>query len=226
MSNPNLSYLNCGANQLPSLNLVANTQLGDLRCFNNQITSLDLTLQLALYGLHATQNQIGVLDLSNSVDLTFIDCSNNLLTGLNVKNGNNINLTNFIANNNPSLTCIQVDSVGYMNANWSTAKDTSASYNTNCLGCLVNIPDLNFKNELLSNPAINLNGNGEIECSEAIAFAAPLFLDNLVILDFTGLEAFVNIPYLQCINNDMSSIDLSANINLNHLKTKQTATNI
>jgi len=52
------------------------------------------------------------------------------LTVLNVKNGQNVKLTNLVATSNPSLTCIQVDDTSASHQGW--VKDTTANYNNDC----------------------------------------------------------------------------------------------
>ena len=81
--------------------------------------------------------------------------------------------------------------------------------------CTVSIPDTNFKNALLANPAINTNSDGEIQCSEATAFYGTINVANLGIQDMTGIEAFVNITSLICNNNTLTvPLNVSANVNL------------
>ena len=58
-------------------------------------------------------------------------CHNNQLTSLDVRNGNNTNVTQFIAFNNPNLLCIDVDNVDLSTENWTNI-DTWASFSTNC----------------------------------------------------------------------------------------------
>jgi len=52
-----------------------------------------------------------------------------------MQNGNNSNLTSFYANNNPALTCIQVDNPTFMNTNFGGIYyiDAGASFSTNCI---------------------------------------------------------------------------------------------
>ncbi len=79
---------------------------------------------------------------------------------------------------------------------------------------IVNIPDANFKNELLNNyPVIDTNGDGEVELSEAqtITYLGVAFSS---IQDLTGIEAFTNLVNLDCRNNELSSLDLSNNMAL------------
>ncbi len=81
----------------------------------------------------------------------------------------------------------------------------------------VNIPDLNFKNALLTNSSINLNSDGEIDQTEASTFQGVLFLSNLNISDLSGIEAFTSIFYLDVSNNNLNTLDLQSNTNLSTL---------
>jgi len=155
MANTALTYLNCGANQLTSLNVSANTALATLNCSNNQLTSLNVYVNIALSVLGCYNNQLTSLNVSANTALTYLDCSYNQLTSLNVsantalyilacyfnqlsslnlQNGNNSNLLNFGATNNPALTCIQVDNPTLMNTNFGGINyiDAGASFSTNC----------------------------------------------------------------------------------------------
>ncbi len=78
----------------------------------------------------------------------------------------------------------------------------------------VNIPDANFKAQLLANFSINGNGDGEIQVSEAANFSGSLFLDYDGIADLTGIEAFTAITFLSCNNNQISFVDVSNNVAL------------
>jgi hypothetical protein len=65
-----------------------------------------------------------------------LSCKNNQLTSLDVRNGNNINIDHssypgFKTENNPNLTCIDVDDVNYSTTNW-TDIDPQHYFSTNC----------------------------------------------------------------------------------------------
>jgi len=81
----------------------------------------------------------------------------------------------------------------------------------------VTIPDANFKAYLVGNTAINTNGDGEIQVSEAQAFTGTISCGFLDISDLTGIEAFVNIKSLFCNNNFLTALDLSNNTALETL---------
>jgi len=83
--------------------------------------------------------------------------------------------------------------------------------------CIVNIPDPNFKNALLTHfPMIDTNGDGEIQCSEAEAYTGAIELFNIFpkITDLTGIEAFVNITSLDVGAANLTTLDLSSNTSL------------
>ena len=83
---------------------------------------------------------------------------------------------------------------------------------------IVNIPDANFKTELLSNtPVIDTSGDGEIQVIEAEAYTGFIGVEFCNIYDLTGIEAFTNLNDLFCYGNHLTTIDLSANINLTSL---------
>ncbi len=107
---------------------------------------------------------------------------------------------------------------------------------------IVNIPDANFKAKLLSaSPnnyfasvetplydaindiwyvsnynTIDINNDGEIQVSEALAIKW-LRLDNASISNMSGIEAFLNLQYLNCANNQLTNLDLSLLTNLQYL---------
>ena len=82
---------------------------------------------------------------------------------------------------------------------------------------IVNIPDANFKNRLLSYSTINTNADSEIQISEAIAYNGHFTAWNVGITDLTGIEAFVNLTSLDVSGNNIASIDLSSNNSLVNL---------
>ena len=215
-NNTALTWLKCDDNQLTSLDVSNNTALNDLKCNNNQLTSLDVSNNTALTYMRCYENQLTSLDVSNNFDLTNLECNNNQLTSLdvsnntalielwcnnnqltclNVKNGNNMNM--FVAENNPNLTCIEVDDPTWSTANWTVINsniDAGVTFNTNCnypTGCFAtniteNTNSINFypnpTNDLIT---INIEGNNK-----------PF---NVEVYDFTG-------RLLQTTNNTTISL--------------------
>ena len=92
---------------------------------------------------------------------------------------------------------------------------------------IVTIPDANFKAKLLSASvdsgiaedsagnfiAIDTNSDGEIEVSEALT-VYRLNVSSSYVSNLTGIEAFLNLQFLQCHNNQLTSLNISALVNL------------
>ncbi len=93
-----------------------------------------------------------------------------------------------------------------------------AKYRNSAPAPTVHIPDPNFKAYLVGNTAINTNGDGEIQVSEAEAFMGEINCQGRNVSDLTGIEAFVKITTLKCgYNHQLTNIDVSKNIALSHL---------
>ena len=80
-------------------------------------------------------NQLDTLDVSANTALTDLYCLLNQLTSLDVRNGNNTNMTLFIVEFNSNLTCINVDNATWSTANWTVANgniDPQHYFSNNC----------------------------------------------------------------------------------------------
>lgn len=100
---------------------------------------------------------------------------------------------------------------------------------------IVNIPDANFKNLLLSadtnnfsyvaknsegmSMVVDVNDDGQIQTTEAAAvWELNVFYTSQPITSLTGIEAFTNLRVLNCSNTHITQIDLSNLLNLKELK--------
>ncbi|GAA3792018.1 hypothetical protein GCM10022271_25500 [Corallibacter vietnamensis] len=203
--NLNLETLYCFQNQLQNLDVSNNTQLTYLDCSNNQLTVLNLDQNQYLERLYCTDNDLLVLDVSLNGDLYTLSCYNNNLHGLNVANANNTNFNLFQANNNPNLTCIQVDDATYATANW-TDIDATASFSDFCYTL---IPDPNFEQALMDLGLDNFM-DGQVQTSN-INGVINLNVSNKNIADLTGIEDFVSLEILDCSSNNLTNLDFSNN---------------
>ena len=70
-----------------------------------------------------------------------------------------------------------------------------------CHAQIVNIPDVNFKNFLLS--GYDSNNDNEIQFSEANSVNGLMYIAGLGISNMNGIEAFTNIDELYCHNNQI-----------------------
>ncbi|MFV0572318.1 MAG: T9SS type A sorting domain-containing protein [Xanthomarina gelatinilytica] len=206
--NLNMETLYCFQNQLQVLDVSNNTQLTYLDCSYNQLTVLDVDQNQYLERLYCTNNDLLVLDVSLNGDLYTLSCYSNNLHGLNVANANNTNFNLFQANNNPNLTCIQVDDATYATANW-TDVDATASFSDFCYTL---IPDTNFEQALMDLGLDNFM-DGQVQTSN-INGVINLNVSNKNIADLTGIEDFVSLEILDCSNNNLTSLDFSNNFQL------------
>ncbi|MFA9389062.1 MAG: BACON domain-containing protein [Prolixibacteraceae bacterium] len=251
-SNLKLISLDMESNHIAEIDLSGNVELQSLYCNNNELINLDLTHNLKLTTLYCESTEVSSLDLSNNINLESLFCHNNLfynldlqkntklkclrcsgsqnLVSLNLKNGNNANITHneqycFELTNIPNLSCVTVDDPAYSETNWGGNFDVGVEFSLNCnVSDIVYIPDANFKAALVGNLSINSNGDAEIQVSEAEAYTGQIYIvsnwdtpDNEKISDLTGVEAFTLIYKLNCNNNLLTTIDVSKNTALTYL---------
>jgi Leucine-rich repeat (LRR) protein len=203
--------------KLKTINIEASTLLETLRLKDNELTVIDLSNQAALKHLDLENNLLeDFLNLSLSTDLsTMVNISNNNLIGIDLSNGNNTGMSNVNFANNPNLTCIEVDNVSYppTNAGWVNAPVNSYSLDCSSL-YLVDIPDVNFEQALID-AGFDTNGlTGNILKTEAEAVTS-LSMVNKNISDLTGIEYFTNVTFLNIFTNNISTLSLVNNVNLN-----------
>ncbi len=214
--NTALNILGCSDNSLGVLDVSNNAGLSKLYCDYNNLTDIDISHNSALITFDCTHNSIFHLDVSVNTTLSNFYCSGNpVLNTLNIANGHNTDFSAFDASNNPDLTCIKVDDVAYATTTWTVGNgsiDSGASFSLNCAcTAILNIPDANFKAALLANPAINTNGDNEIQVCEADAFTGTIDVNGLSIAQLAGIQNFPNITGLLCGGNTISTVDLSYN---------------
>lgn len=205
----------------------ASAYTGTINVENKNINDLTgIEAFTALTVLKCGYNSLRNLDISANTALINLFCYNNNLIYLNVANGNNQNMVNVKASNNPNLPCIQHDT-GFNpanNSNWR--KPVKASWSDNCgppCTSIVNIPDANFKAALLDHGVgikgdgealIDTNRDGEICITEAQAYTGLISVYSKNISDLTGIEAFTSLTKLWCGYNSLTNIDVSNNTSL------------
>lgn len=210
-----LAKISCNDNRLTKLDFSLNTDLSFLSCGNNQLVEIDLSNNPLLDQIHVEQNQLTHLDVSGNAKLYSFSCNDNQLVFLDVRNSNNSHIAHFNASGNTDLSCINVSDVAYASANWIDI-DPGVVFSTDC-SPVVHIPDANFKACLLANSAINTNGDGEIQVSEAQAYDGTIDVTRQNVKDMTGIEAFTELAKLQCGSNVLPQLDVSANTKLIYL---------
>ena len=154
------------------------------------------------------------LDLSANASLTTVSIKNTKLSSLNIKNGNNSIISQFILAHNPFLNCVQVDNATAAHSGWRP--DDGVYYSEDCAlpaPCAVTIPDELLRFYLLYDANANSNNDGVLQCSEAAAFTGELFF-NATINDFTGIEAFTAVTILRFYYMPATSLNLTQNTSL------------
>ena len=112
----------------------------------------------------------------------------------------------------------------------ATVDDGSCIYSCQLTGTNINlthIPDANFRAALVATTTItssswrdfngNANPSGVYILHTDIANITQVSVDNQSIADLTGIECFTALTYLNCSNNNLTSLDVSQNTALDDL---------
>ncbi|MCG2417528.1 T9SS type A sorting domain-containing protein [Aequorivita sp. F47161] len=124
--NPSLKDLICGQNQLTEIVFNPQMNLFEFNCTGNNLTSLDVSQHISLRYLGCSLNQLTELDLSNNTNLLEVRAhSNPPLNKVDIRNGNNIHIDQFLLYNSPNLPYIYVDDCEYSTLNWTDIDPTT-----------------------------------------------------------------------------------------------------
>lgn len=107
----NLSWIQCGGNNISTMNTSNNPNLKFIHCNGNQINSIDV---------------------SNNPLLFYLECRNNELTALDFRNRSSGSLPYLNPRNNENLLCISVDDTAYAYSSLYFFRDSTTHYSTNC----------------------------------------------------------------------------------------------
>ena len=215
----NLTDLNCDTNYtLDVTDFSPLTSLVNLNFSNTNLRSLNLSSNTLLETLTIDFMSGFYLDLSSNTALTSISANSSDLNSLNIKNGNNANITSFDARFN-QFTCISVDdpTASYLST-WQ--KDNKASFESDC--STTNIIDTNFEYHLENHDADgnvvsvgspNSMGNGILNDGKVftsrIENVTYLNISGNSIDELDGLEAFESLEILDCSENNFNEFDFS-----------------
>ena len=235
--NPALMYLYCSINQLTKLDVSENPALVDLSCSGNQLTELDVSSNTALKRLYCNNNQLTSLDTENCTILTNLACDNNEYS-VEVYSGTRIldlsilpgkfdvdkmsNPTN--AYQNPDRTLTVNPNVNKVTYDYSINENESL-YATFTLNVTVipegsiginasNFPDPNFRAYVKAK--FDTDKNNSLSESERNA-VTEIDVREENISNLYGIQFFPNLLYLNCMKNQLSSLDVSQNAKLVHL---------
>ena len=232
--NTALTHLECFQNNLIHLDLSQNTALTYLNCYGSNILNLDLSQNIALTYLNCSENFMTELNLSQNPSLIEINCRGALshfgsypigaLRHLDLRNNNNINITNLNAQHNPNLHCINVDDSTWSGNSISINVDNHTIFSNDCNNVQYSssgytaIFDSNFEQRLIDLGYDTIQ-DGQVLTSNIINVDS-LFLSgtsNIKISNLSGIEDFTNLIYLECDNNPLTLLDLTQNLDLKYL---------
>ncbi|MFK8060432.1 MAG: ELWxxDGT repeat protein [Polaribacter sp.] len=223
IGNQRIEKLNISYNNIVSFDARNLRQLETFTCKNNEMVTLQLLSNVGLKSLIVRNNNLISIDLSDAENLEELWINDNNLTNVNLKNGvgNLSKLTVFTAINNESLNCIEVEDITYANENLTNIDaQTSFTFNCDFVG-QVYIPDNKFEKILIE---LNLDTEednyvlrGNIKNIKELNLSGNNS-DPEKIMDLTGIEAFVNLQKLNISFNNLNTVDLSKNIQLEELR--------
>jgi len=245
-NNTKLQILYCYSNQLSSLDLESNTTITDLYCYDNKLTSLTLSENNSLSNLKCNNNNFlfsGLKKIKDSYSDLSYSSWHKLFSLINETDGYIIEYSSEVevSNVNTIFTWYDLDNnivdesfiskvedgiFKFLQTGIFRCKMTNTTFPTIELeteaiainkNSIIDIPDANFKNALLSKVSLDINKDDEISEAEAALCTGQLGVSNQGIADLTGIEHFINITSLVCSNNMLSDLDLCQNNKLRSL---------
>jgi gliding motility-associated-like protein len=184
-----LRHLNCGYNELTTIDLVKNTALETLSidhnklssldvsqnillkslfCSNNRLTAIDVRNNTSLLGLSCALNQISSLDLSKNLFLRELSCNGNNLSSIDISINTDLQYFDIHSNQLTSLNVTKNTKLLILNChhNQLTSLDVSANSNLINFWCDNNqLTSLNLKNGRNSGiTAMDFKTNPTLSC--------------------------------------------------------------
>jgi Leucine-rich repeat (LRR) protein len=174
--------------------------------FNSGIT--------ALTTLNVSNSSITDLTgLKGFTSLKTLNCSGNMLSDIDISK--NTALTSLDCSKNASLTCIQVADINTAKTNISTAQEAKDKFSLDCNSYTL-IPDSNFEKTLIS-LGYDTVVDGKVltkNINNIKSLELPWYNS---ITDITGIQDFTSLTSLKIYSVDISTLDVSKNINLTTL---------
>lgn len=197
-------------NDLTVLDVEGMSSLLDIRAFFNDLEQININglINLEIIGLNV--NNLSGINVSTNTSLEIFDIAQNNLLGLDISGLSN--LTNMNVQDNPNLSCIQVESAATatsLNGNTNFRKNGATVFSNSCPSIYTQIPDRNFESALISNGIDTQGGipNGLVLTAD-ISNQTNLDISNQGVTDLTGLEAFTSLEILDVSNNNLNALRL------------------
>ena len=204
----NVTNLNCGLNQIDTLDLTQLANLLILKCTNNGMTSLLVNGLSNLQILEAFSNQLTAMDFSGLVALTDLKLSNNQFSTLDVSILSNLeyivasymNLSSLTLGSHPNLTNLECVNTNVTNLDLSGCTGLQSII---CYGSQINSLDIS---NLVNLGIVNATDNQ----METINLTNTPGLLNLNVsqnnLTFIDASDCTNITSLSCNSNQLETI--------------------
>jgi hypothetical protein len=164
----NVTEINIGSNFFTAFPAMSSNELTHLYCGNNLLTSLDVSGFSNLELLYCGQNDIVSLDLTANSNIKYLKCDDNDLTSLDLRNGNNSDILQIWMHTNPTLSCVAVDDIDYVNTNWFNSfyiKDNTTNYSETCAGTGVLVSSISVQGQGGASTITNNAGTLQIEAT-------------------------------------------------------------
>ena len=238
---PALLFLNCSNNTLASLELSNLPALLSLNCSNNALLDLDVRRNLYLQDLDCSKNQLASLDLFRNTSLTSVKADSNCREVV-VNQDRQFDISTLPRFERARMEEIQggvlhgdiltfkQDEVRYFYSynNWNpelplgeyfylkAIQDSSAAQDSSVFIAIneTNFPDALFRDYIAENADMDADGQlSELEVSGVTG----IDVSGMGIQDLRGIEYFTELESLDCSDNQLTSLDLSANAKLQSL---------
>ena len=223
--NAKLTTLVCNKNNLDELDVSTNTKLTELNCGNNNLKVLDVSKNINLTKLDCSENQLSALDVSNNTKLTTLWCYYNQIGGVRmvglvrslptVKGGklyvidtNGAKERNVCSKN--QVAAAKAKGWTVYNYKWGDSETYAGSDPVTILINEANFPDANFRAYLLNR---DYGKDGQLT-DEDLADATVMDVSKRNIASLKGIEYFVLLRILECTGNELTTIDVSKNTEL------------
>ncbi|MEL6557661.1 MAG: HYR domain-containing protein [Bacteroidota bacterium] len=125
-----LENISFNSSTIGLIDLSSNPMLKEISFQGGALLAIDLTNNSAVEKINLSGCNLTQLDLSAKSTLKDIDMSNNKLSLFSIANGNNAAITDFKADGNPDLQCIEIDAGFTPPSTWIV--DATTSFSDNC----------------------------------------------------------------------------------------------
>lgn len=241
-----LTHLYCANNQFTQLDVSNNVALSLLYCENNQLTQLDLNNNSAITSLSCFNNKIPfseLLKIKNHYSDLYYTSAKKIFSTMEEASGFELDYSlealingietvftwydfndNLVDESIVSTTgngMYQFLKQGMYYCKMTNGTFPSAELRTENISInnnkAIDIPDTNFKNALIENTLVNIDGNNEITEYEAMIYKSELDVSGKEIGNLMGIEYFINLKVLQCQDNKLGSLYIENNNELEEL---------